>query len=126
MVHKKSITSMLVHRQVPIFPEGLPKYINRPDANRRPLIVSTEQYPQDIEDKTALQAARQCSGAASIAQSRHAVMDAIKAGARTKKDIQAKSGLSKASVHNHCKSMAADGILMFDKSVSPWVVEMTR
>ena len=125
MGHKKSITSMLVHRQVPIFTEGLPKYINRPDANRRPLIVSTEQYPQDIEDKTALQAARQCSGAASIAQSRHAVMDAIKAGAKTKSEIQAKSGLSKSSVFNHVRSMAKDGILMFDKSTSPWTVEVT-
>lgn len=118
-----SLTSMLVHRQVPTFPEGLPRYINRPDANRRPVLVATPEL-KTISDE--LKSGRNVAGSASIAQSRHAVLDAIKAGAKTKGEIQAKSRLSKSSVFNHCNSMVKDGILMFDKSTSPWCVEVTR
>ena len=118
-----SLTSMLINRQVPTFPAGLPTFINRPDANRRPIIVA------DIALKTAsgrLMKGRNLAAEASVAQSRHAILDAIKAGANTKKAIQEKSRLSKSSVFNHIKSMVADGILSLDKDFSPAIVRIIR
>lgn len=121
-----SLTSMLINRQVPTFPPGLPRYINRPDMKRRPFVNYKVQNDAPENERTNLYECRKIAATASIMESRAKVIKAIKAGAKTKSEIQAKSGLSKSSVFNHTTSMLHDGILMIDKSVSPWEFEVVK